>query len=90
MATRVSKSISFAIGQNFYTFPAPTNSLDPSGRLMSGVTITNTSTNPNPYIAQFNSLGEPILGANGWVEVTAGGQTRRITVLNYTGKVDIS
>ena len=91
MANRVSKSIRFAIGQNSYTFPATvpqTNSLDPSGQLMSGVTISNNST--DPYIVQFNSLGEPIVGGNGWVEVTVGGQTRRITVLQYTGKVNIS
>jgi MSHA pilin protein MshC len=91
MANRVSKSIRFAIGQNSYTFPAtvpPTNGLDPSGQLMSGVTISNNST--NPYVVQFNSLGEPIVGGNGWVEVTIGGQTKRITVLQYTGKVNIS
>jgi len=91
MANRVSKSIRFAIGQNSYTFPAtvpPTNSLDPSGQLMSGVTISNNST--NPYVVQFNSLGEPIVGGNGWLEVTVGGQTRRVTVLQYTGKVNIS
>jgi len=91
MANRVSKSIRFAVGQNSYTFPAtvpPTSGLDPSGQLMSGVTISNNST--DPYIMQFNSLGEPIVGGNGWVEVTIGGQTRRITVLQYTGKVNIS
>ncbi len=93
MANRVSKSITFSIGQNSYTFPAtvpPSGGLDPSGQLMSGVTISNNSTNPNPYTVQFNSLGEPIVGGNGWVEVTVGGQTKRITVLQYTGKVSIS
>jgi type II secretory pathway pseudopilin PulG len=91
MANRVSKSIMFTIGQNSYTFPAtvpPTSSLDPSGQLPEGVTISNNST--DPYIVQFNSLGEPIVGGDGWVEVTVGGQTRRITVLDYTGKVNIS
>jgi len=90
MANRVSKTVRFVIGQSAYTFDAtvpPTNGLDPSGQLPSGVTITNNST--NPYIVTFNSLGEPIAGAAGWVEVTAGGQTKRITVENYTGKVDI-
>jgi prepilin-type N-terminal cleavage/methylation domain-containing protein len=93
MASRVSKSVTFTLTQNFYTFPATapsTSSLDPSGRLPEGVTISNNSTNPNPYTVTFNSLGEPITGGDGWVEVTIGGQTRRITVVNYTGKVNIS
>jgi prepilin-type N-terminal cleavage/methylation domain-containing protein len=91
MANRVSKSVTFTLTQNFYIFPVTvpsTSSLDPSGRLPEGVTISNNST--NPYTVTFNSLGEPITGGNGWVEVTIGGQTRRITVLNYTGKVNIS
>ncbi len=91
MANRVSKSITFTvIGQNSYTFDATipsTSMLDPSGRLPSGVTITNNST--NPYVVTFNSLGEPIVGGAGWVEVTGGGQTKRITVQNYTGKASI-
>ena len=90
MANRVSKAVRFVIGQSAYTFDAtvpPTNSLDPSGQLPSGVTITNNST--NPYIVTFNSLGEPIVGGAGWVEVTGGGQTKRITVENYTGKASI-
>jgi len=90
MANRVSKTVRFVIGQSSYTFDAtipPTNSLDPSGQLPSGVTISNTSTNPNPYIVTFNSLGEPIVGGGGWVEVTSNGQIKRINVTNYTGKV---
>ncbi len=90
MANRVSKTVRFIIGQSAYTFDAtvpPTNSLDPSGQLPPGVTITNNST--NPYIVTFNSLGEPVVGEAGWVEVTASGQTKRITVENYTGKASI-
>jgi len=90
MANRVSKSVTFTIGQNLYTFPATipsTSKLDPSGRLPEGVTISNNST--NPYIVTFNSLGEPIVGGAGWLEVTGGGQTKRITVENYTGKASI-
>jgi len=90
MANRVSKTVRFVIGQFAYTFDAtvpPTNMLDPSGQLPSGVTITNNST--NPYIVTFNSLGEPIVGGAGWLEVTGGGQTKRITVENYTGKASI-
>jgi len=88
MASRVSKSVSFVAGQSFYTFPAtipPTNGLDPSGRLPSGVTISNN------FSVTFNSLGEPST-VGGWsVTVSVGGlYPRTITVVNYTGKVNIS
>ena len=86
MANRVSKTITFTSGSLVYTFGPPSN-MDPSGQLPEGVTISNNST--NPYIVTFNSLGEPIVGGNGWVEVTIGGRTKRITVENYTGKASI-
>ena len=87
MANRVSKSITFTLNQNFYTFPATvpsTSSLDPSGRLPSGVTIGNN------FTVTFNSLGEPTTGGAGSVTVSGGGQTKTISVVNYTGKVNIS
>jgi prepilin-type N-terminal cleavage/methylation domain-containing protein len=86
MANRVSKSIAFVSGQSTYTFPATvpsTSNLDPSGRLPSGVTIGTTIT------ITFNSLGEPTTGAAS-VTVSGGGQTKTISVVNYTGKVSIS
>ena len=84
MANRVSKSVTFTSGQNSYTFPATvpsTSSLDPSGRLPSGVTTGTTIT------FTFNSLGEPTAGGGSSVTVSAGGITRTITVTQYTGKV---
>lgn len=87
MANRVSKSVAFTSGQSVYTFPATvpsTTNLDPSGRLPSGVTI---STN---FTVTFNSLGEPTAGGGGSVTVSSGGQTKTISVVNYTGKVNIS
>jgi prepilin-type N-terminal cleavage/methylation domain-containing protein len=87
MANRVSKSIAFTSGQNSYTFPATipsTSSLDPSGRLPSGVTTGTTIT------FTFNSLGEPTGGGGSSVTVSAGGITGTITVTQYTGKVSIS
>jgi prepilin-type N-terminal cleavage/methylation domain-containing protein len=87
MASMVSKSISFTNGQSVYTFPATTpstSSLDPTGRLPSGVTIGATIT------FTFNSLGEPEESASNSVTVTAGGITRTITVTQYTGMVSIS
>jgi prepilin-type N-terminal cleavage/methylation domain-containing protein len=91
MANRISKTVAFTSGQNFYTFPATvpsTSQLDPSGRLPSGVTIGTTIT------ITFNSLGEPTSIPVGTGSVTISisgvGGPRTITVLNYTGKVDIS
>jgi len=78
MANWVSKEIRFTSGSNSYSF-FPTSSLDPTGRLPSGVTIGTTVT------FTFNSLGEPTTSA-GWT-VTVPGSTKTITVTNYTGKV---
>ena len=81
MANRLSKTVTFATATpTVYTF-TPSSSLDPSGQLPSGVTIWNN------FTVTFNSLGEPTAGGGGWVEVTIGGQTKRINVTNYTGKV---
>ena len=87
MASQVSKSVAFTSGLSVYTFPATvpsTSSFDPSGQLPSGVTISNN------FTITFNSLGEPTVGGGGSVKVSSGGQTKTISVTNYTGKVDIS
>jgi prepilin-type N-terminal cleavage/methylation domain-containing protein len=83
MANRVSKSVNFTSGSSIYTF-SPTNNLDPSGGLPSGVILSSN------YTITFNSLGEPTTGGGGSVTVTGGGQSRTISVVNYTGKVDIT
>lgn len=83
MANRVSKSVIFTSGSSVYTFN-PTNNFDPSGRLPSGVTISNN------FTITFNSLGEPIVGGGGSVTVSGGGVTKTVTIVNYTGKVNIS
>jgi hypothetical protein len=87
MANRVSKSITFTAGQNLYIFPATvpsTSSLDPSGRLPSGITTVDTIT------ITFNSLGEPTAGGGGFVRITNGVQIKTISVVQYTGKVTIT
>lgn len=81
MANRVSKSVSFTSGSSTYTF-SPDSSMDPSGQLPSGVKIDGN------FTVTFNSLGEPITGGDGSVSINDG--TKTITVVNYTGKVDIS
>ncbi len=83
MANRVSKSVIFTSGSSIYTFN-PAHNMDSSGRLPSGVTIGTT------VMFTFNSLGEPIVGGSGSVTVSGGGQTKTISVVNYTGKVNIS
>jgi prepilin-type N-terminal cleavage/methylation domain-containing protein len=83
MANRVSKSIVFTSGSTTYTFN-PTSTLDPSGRLPEGVTMNTTQT------ITFNSLGEPTTGGGTSVTVTGGGQTKTISVVSYTGKVNIT
>jgi type II secretory pathway pseudopilin PulG len=84
MANRVSKTVTFsnAAPANVYIF-SPTSGLDPSGRLPSGVTISSN------FTITFNSLGEPTTGGGGSVTVSGGGQTRTITVTQYTGEVNI-
>jgi prepilin-type N-terminal cleavage/methylation domain-containing protein len=83
MANRVSKTITFTSGSSTYTF-SPTNTLDPSGRLPSGITSRDN------YTITFNSLGEPIAGGGGSVRVWDGVLTKTIGVVNYTGKVNIT
>ena len=83
MANRISKRIDFTLNSSVYTF-SPTSGLDPTGRLPSGVTISSD------FTITFNSLGEPTTGGGGSVTVSVGGQTRTITVVNYTGKTNIS
>jgi Tfp pilus assembly protein FimT len=83
MANRVSKTVTFTSGSSIYTF-SPTNTLDASGQLPSGITARDN------YIITFNSLGEPIVGGDGSVRVWDGVRTKTISVVNYTGKVNIS
>ena len=90
MANRVSKSVTFASGQTPLYIPRyrPLRIVwIPLGS--PSIWGNNYNTSTNPYVVTFNSLGEPIVGGAGWVEVTGGGQTKRITVENYTGKVSI-
>ena len=83
MANRVSKTVTFSTATpTVYTFN-PVGNLDSSGRLPSGVVIGSNLT------VTFNSLGEPIAGGGGSVTVSGSGQTRTISIVNYTGKVNI-
>lgn len=83
MATGVNKTIIFPAGSNSYTFQ-PIHTLDPPGQLPAGARIGND------FTITFNSFGEPIIGGGGSLIITGGGETRRITIFPYTGKVSIS
>jgi len=84
MANRASKTVTFLTSSpSAYTFN-PTSSLDPSGQLPPGVTISSN------FTITFDCLGEPTTGGGGSVTVSGGGQTHTISVVNYTGKVNIS
>ncbi len=83
MANRVSKTVTFTSGSSLYNF-SPPHSLDPSGRLPSGVMITKD------LRVKFNSLGEPTFEiGDGTVTLSGNGQTKTIRVENHTGKVKI-
>jgi len=88
MANRVLKSVVFTSGSSVYTFnsnpTSPSDNMDPSGQLPTGVTISNN------FTITFNSLGEPTTGGGGSVTVSKDGLTKTISVVNYTGKVNIS
>ena len=83
MSNRVSKSVVFISGISVYTFN-PTSPFDSTGQLPSGVTIGGN------FTITFNSLGEPTSGGGGSVTVSGGGQTKSISIVNYTGKANIS
>ena len=83
MANQISKSVVFTAGASVYAFN-PSSASDPSGQLPSGVTAGSN------FTITFNSLGEPTVGGGGSVTVSSGGQTKTISVVNYTGKVNIS
>jgi prepilin-type N-terminal cleavage/methylation domain-containing protein len=82
MSEHISKSVIFSNGSSAYTF-SPTSDMDPSGQLPSGVTISDS------FTFTFNSLGEPTIGGEGSVSISADGQSKTISVSNYTGKVSI-
>lgn len=76
MAEHAAQSVIFASGSSSYTIGPETQELP------SGVTISND------FTVTFDSLGEPTEG--GAVSISADGQTKTITVSDYTGKVSIS
>ena len=87
------KSITFSPYQSSYSFspPDPTDPSVTQRRLPanSRVSITDTSNGGSPVTFAFNSLGEPTVGAGGWVRLSGGGVTKTITVEAKTGRAVI-
>ncbi|MGB9698220.1 MAG: hypothetical protein ACPL5I_02440 [Thermodesulfobacteriota bacterium] len=83
MTTGMNKSVVFNAGSNTYSFQ-PAHAFDPSGQLPAGVRCGNSLT------ITFNSYGEPVVGGGSALTIVGQGETKRITVLTYTGKVNIS
>jgi prepilin-type N-terminal cleavage/methylation domain-containing protein len=77
MAENTAKSVIFSPGASSYTVDSENKELP------SGVSIGNN------FTATFNSLGEPTAGGGGSVSISADGQSKTISVSNYTGKVSI-
>lgn len=78
MAINAARSINFVAGNNNYMVGSEKRDLP------SGVTIATGR------LFTFDSLGEPTAGGGQSVSVSDGTNTNSITVIDYTGKVDIS
>ena len=78
MGTHASKSIVFTSGNTHYTVGSQTVNLPSKVSISSGATFT------------FNSLGEPTGGGGSSVTLSAGAETKTITVDSYTGRVSSS
>lgn len=91
MSKYKTKSITFSPYQSGYSF-SPSDPTDPpvtQSRIPanSKVSITDTSNGVSPVTFTFNSLGEPIVGAGGWVRLSGGGVTKTVNIEAITGRV---
>jgi prepilin-type N-terminal cleavage/methylation domain-containing protein len=78
MGTHSSKTITFTSNDTYYTVNSQTVNLPSKVSISSGATFT------------FNSLGEPTTGGGSSVILSAGTETKTITVDSYTGRVSSS
>ena len=78
MSTHSSKTIVFTTSNDYYTVDTRNVDLPSRVSISSGTTFT------------FNSLGEPTTGGGSSVTLSAGAETKTITVENYTGRVSSS
>jgi prepilin-type N-terminal cleavage/methylation domain-containing protein len=78
MATHSAKTIVFTTTNTYYTVDSRNVNLPSKVTISSGATFT------------FNSLGEPTAGGGSSVTLSAGAETKTITVESYTGRVSSS
>jgi prepilin-type N-terminal cleavage/methylation domain-containing protein len=78
MGTNSPKTIVFTTTNTYYTVDSQNVNLPSKVTISSGATFT------------FNSLGEPTAGGGSSVTLSAGAETKTITVESYTGRVSSS
>ncbi len=82
MATHDNKNVVFTLNGASYTVETESDSVFRTVNLPSGVTITSAD-----VTFTFNPLGEPTVGGGSSVTISAGGNSKTVTVGNYTGRV---
>jgi prepilin-type N-terminal cleavage/methylation domain-containing protein len=78
MATNANKSINFSAGSDNYMVGSEKRDLPSGVHIAAGRLFT------------FDSLGEPTAGGGQFVSVSDGTNTNTVTVVDYTGKVDMN
>ncbi len=85
MATHDDKNVVFILSGSSYTVETESDSVFRTVDLPSGVTITSAD-----LTFTFNPLGEPTAGGGSSVTISAGGNSKTVTVGNYTGRASTS
>jgi len=85
MSSNDNKKVDFTQDSSTYTLKNSDDSVFRTVKLPSGVTVSSAS-----IIFTFNSLGEPTAGGGSSVTLSAGADTKTITVDSYTGRVSSS
>jgi hypothetical protein len=81
MATHDDKNVVFTLNGASYTVETESDSVFRTVNLPSGVTITSAD-----VTFTFNPLGEPTAGGGSTVTISAGVNSKTVTVANYTGR----
>ena len=79
------KKAAFTQNSTTYTLKNSDDTVFKTSELPSGVTVSSSN-----ITFTFNSLGEPTTGGGSSVTLSAGGDTRTVTVESYTGRVSSS
>ncbi|MFQ5481813.1 MAG: Tfp pilus assembly protein FimT/FimU [Nitrospinaceae bacterium] len=86
--------ITFTPGATSYTVPDPSGIFNTTRNLPNNVTVSSVTIPgaPTANALSFNRYGEPeiTLGAQAVIQIQAGGQTKTLTVQQFTGRVTLS